>query len=153
VRGLPLEVPDKSISPASSPGAASSMGFTYGFWAVVLLFLLPADLLFTLEIGYDVPSSFPAYKIHPATYLTAFGLVATLRAVLQRKAVSGLAEWKVHIIYVPLTVVCAICSFVSVGTAGASNYIDTFVAAGALAMILATGDLHQRQGLATPSWR
>ena len=93
------------------------------------------------------PSSFPAYKIHPSTYLTAFGLVATLLAVLQRKTVTGLTEWRVPIIYVLLTVVCAMCSFVSVGTAGASNYIDTFVAAGALAMILATGDLHQRRRL------
>ena len=100
-----------------------------------------------LGIGYDVPSSFPAYKIHPATYLTAFGLVATLMAVLQRKTVTGLAEWRVPIIYVLLTVLCAMCSFVSVGTAGASNYIDTFVAAGVLAMILATGDLRQRRRL------
>ena len=147
VRGLSLEMPDKSISVASSPGAASSVGFTCGFMAVVLLFLLPANLLFMLGIGYDVPSSFPAYKIHPATYLTAFGLVATLLAVLQRKTVTGLAEWRVPIIYVLLTVLCAMCSFVSVGTAGASNYIDTFLAAGALAMILATGDLHQRRRL------
>ncbi len=147
MRGLSLEMPDKSISVASSPGAASSVGFTYGFMAVVLLFLLPSNLLFMLGIGYDVPSSFPAYKIHPSTYLTAFGLVATLLAVLQRKTVTGLAEWRVPLIYVLLTVLCAMCSFVSVGTAGASNYIDTFLAAGALAMILATGDLHQRRRL------
>ena len=68
-------------------------------------------------------------------------------AVLQRKKVAGLAEWKVPIIYLLLTVLCAMCSFVSVGSAGASNYIDTFVAAGALAMILATGDLRQRRKL------
>ena len=67
--------------------------------------------------------------------------------MLQRKTVTGLAEWRVPLIYVLLTVLCAMCSFVSVGTAGASNYIDTFVAAGALAMILATGDLHQRRRL------
>jgi hypothetical protein len=114
---------------------------------VLLLFLLPANLLFILGIGYDVPSSFAAYKIHPSTYLTAFGLLATLLAVLQRKTVTGLAEWRVPIIYVLLTVLCAMGSFVSVGTAGASNYIDTFVAAGALAMILATGDLHQSRRL------
>ena len=102
------------------------MGFTYGFMAVLLLFLLPSNLLFALGIGYDLPSSFAAVKIHPATYLTAFGLVATLLAVLQRKTVTGLAEWRVPIIFVLLTVLCAMCSFVSVGTAGASNYIDTF---------------------------
>ncbi len=93
------------------------------------------------------PSSFAAVKIHPATYLTAFGLVSTLLAVLQRKTVTGVAEWRVPIVFVLLTVLCAMGSFVSVGTAGASNYIDTFVAAGALAMILATGDQHQRRRL------
>ena len=50
-------------------------------------------------------------------------------------------------IFVLLTVLCAMCSFVSVGAAGASNYVDTFVAAGALAMILATGDFRQRRRL------
>ena len=43
MRGLSLEMPDKSVSVASSPGAASSVGFTYGFMAVVLLFLLPCQ--------------------------------------------------------------------------------------------------------------
>jgi hypothetical protein len=113
--------------------------------AVLLLFLLPANLLFALGIGYDVTEGFIGNKIHPATYLTTFGLVATLMAVLQRKPVAGLAEWRVPIIYILLTVLCAMCSFVSVGTAGATNYIDTFVAAGILAMILATGDHRQRR--------
>ena len=147
VRGLSLGMSDKSVLAASSPEVASSMGFTYGFMAVLLLFLLPSNLLFQLGIGYDVPDSFAAFKIHPATYLTAFGLVSTLLAVLQRKTVTGFAEWRVPIIFVLLTVLCAMCSFVSVGTAGASNYIDTFVAAGALAMILATGDFRQRRRL------
>lgn len=147
MRGLSLGMYDKPVLLASSPEAASSMGFNYGFMAVLLLFLLPSNLLFQLGIGYDVPDSFAPLKIHPATYVTAFGLVSTSLAVLQRKTVTGFAEWRVPIIFVLLTVLCAMCSFVSVGTAGASNYIDTFVAPGALAMILATGDFRQRRRL------
>jgi hypothetical protein len=147
VRGLSLEMSDRSVLAASSPEVVQSMGFTYGFMAVLLLFFLPANLLFALGIGYDVPNSFAALKIHPATYLTAFGLVSTFLAVLQRKTVTGFAEWHVPIVFVVLTVLCAMCSFVSVGTAGASNYIDTFVAAGTLAMLLATGDFRQRRML------
>ena len=131
---------------APSPDVASSMGFNYGFMAVLFLFLLPSTCCFARD-RYDAPDSFAAFKIHPATYLTAFGLMATLLAVLQRKPVTGLAEWRVPVIFVLLTVLCAMCSFLSVGTAGASNYIDTFVAAGALAMILATGDIRQRRRL------
>ena len=71
------------------------MGFNYGFMAVLLLFLLPSNLLFQLGIGYDVPDSFAALKIRPATYLTAFGLVSTILAVRQRKTVAGFAEWRV----------------------------------------------------------
>jgi hypothetical protein len=147
VRGLSLGMSDKSVLAAPSSEVVSSTGFTYGFMAVLILFLLPSNLLFALGIGYDSPSSFAAVKIHPATYLTAFGLVSTLLAVLQRKTLTGVAEWRVPIVFVLLTVLCAMASFVSVGTAGASNYIDTFVAAGALAMILATGDQHQRRRL------
>jgi hypothetical protein len=147
VRGLSLGMSDKSVLAAPSSEVVSSAGFTCGFIAVLILFLVPSNLLFALGIGYDSPSSFAAVKIHPATYLTAFGLVATLLAVLQRKALTGVAEWRVPIVFVALTVLCAMGSFVSVGTAGASNYIDTFVAAGILAMILATGDQHQRRRL------
>ena len=138
---------DKPVTAASSPDVASSIGFTCGLIAVLLMFLLPGNLLSLLGIGYDSPGSFPAFKIHPSTYLTAFGLMATLLAVLQRKPVAGLAEWRVPVIFILLTVACALCSFLSVGTAGASNYVDTFVAAGALAMILATGGPRQRRKL------
>ena len=66
------------------------MGFTCGLVAVLLLFLLPSNLLFQLGIGYDITNSFAALKIHPATYLTAFGLMATFLAVLQRRNAAGL---------------------------------------------------------------
>jgi hypothetical protein len=147
VRGLTLGMTDKPVTAASSPDVASSIGFTCGLIAVLLMFLLPGNLLSLLGIGYDSPGSFPAFKIHPSTYLTAFGLMATLLAVLQRKPVAGQAEWRVPVIFILLTVACALCSFLSVGTAGASNYVDTFVAAGALAMILATGGTRQRRKL------
>ena len=81
VRGLSLGMSDKSVLAARSSEVVSSTGFTYGFMAVLVLFLLPSNLLFALGIGYDLPSSFAAVKIHPATYLTAFGLVSTLLAV------------------------------------------------------------------------
>ena len=66
MRGLSLEMSDK-LAPAatSSPEAASSIGFTYGFVAVLLLFLLPANLLFLLGIGYDLPDSFAVYRSTP----------------------------------------------------------------------------------------
>jgi hypothetical protein len=121
VRGLSLGMSDKSVLAARSSEVVSSTGFTYGFMAVLVLFLLPSNLLFALGIGYDSPSSFAAVKIHPATYLTAFGLVSTLLAVLQRKTLTGVAEWRVPIVFVLLTALCAMASFVSVGTAGASN--------------------------------
>ena len=143
MRGLALGMSDKPVSAASSPDVASSIGFNCGLIAVLLIFLLPGNLLSLLGIGYDVPDSFAAFKIHPATYLTVFGLMA----VFQRKPVAGLAEWRVPAIFILLTVLSALCSFLSVGTAGASTYVDTFMAAGALAMILATGDTRQRRKL------
>jgi hypothetical protein len=147
VRGLALGMSGKPVSAAPFPDVASSIGFNCGLIAVLLTFLLPSDLLYLLGIDYAAPDSFAAFKIHPATYLTVFGLIATLLAVFQRKPVAGQAEWRVPAIFILLTVLCVLCSFLSVGTAGASNYVDTFVAAGALAMILATGDTRQRRKL------
>jgi hypothetical protein len=108
---------------------------------------LPGNLLFEMGIGYDVPESNAALKIHPSTYLSAIGVMIALLAVYQRKTVTGLAHWRIPIIFIVVISACALSSFVSVGVASSSNYIDTFLAAGLLAMVVATADARQHRKL------
>jgi len=146
-RGLALRAPHEIWGSAVARDTLRVSTFAWGLCAVLSLFLLPGNLLFELGIGYDVPESNAALKIHPSTYLSAIGVMLALAAVYQRKTVPGLAHWRMPIVFIVVISVCALSSFLSVGLASSSNYIDTFLAAGLLAMVVATGDSRQHRML------
>ncbi len=137
--------PVRTRSTASSSATRPGRAFTWAYLAVLSLFLLPPNLLYQFGIDYDTSGGNPATKIRPATYLAVIGAMSALWAMYRSRSGRPFSELRVAITFMVVVAVCAVFSFISVGAASSSNYVDTFLAAGFLTMALDGADVRQRR--------
>jgi hypothetical protein len=110
-------------------------GFVLAGLSLVLSLTVSANLLYVLGIDYAHPGGNPLVKIHPATWAIAGALlllvlpdpVGRLRSAMRRDP--SLAWFMV------LMTMTMIYSAVSVGVSGATVYVESYLAAGVLALV------------------
>ena len=117
--------------------------------AVFLQFLISANTLTWMGIDYDQVGGNPLVKLHPATYILVFA--AFLALFVESPACSGLVRvvratpgLAAFLFLVPL---CAFYSIASVGFSGAAIYIESYFAAGLLAVALEGGTDRQKRAV------
>jgi hypothetical protein len=128
----------------------SRLPFAIGFSAVILHFTVSSNLLYLLGIPYSTPGGNPVTKLHPATYLLA--LASGLLVFADGKpgmVIDRLVREKPSLVaFLVLIPICAFYSIASVGISGAAVYIESYVSAGLLALVLESGSERDRRFLA-----
>lgn len=125
-----------------------SFGLTVA--ALLARMLISANTLLNLHIDYASAGGNPVIKIHLGTYLAALALGVTLvesgdaRAWLRRYVRSAAG----NIIFMIMIVFCIVHMLLSVGKSGAAVYIDSFLCAGLVAMLIEHASIRQRRILA-----
>ena len=124
--------------------------FTIALVAVILQFLFSGNTLAVLGIDYASAGGNPLFKLHPATYLIA--LAAFMVLLLQSPSGSGLVRFfhakPALASFLVLITFCMFYSVANVGFSGAATYIESYVAAGLLAVVLEDGTERQKRALA-----
>ena len=118
--------------------------------AVIVEFAIPSILLTNLGIMYAQPGGTPLVKFHPGTYLVALAAFLTLfgarpagsEFVRLFRATPALA------MFCLLILACGIYSIANVGISGATVYVETYLSAGMLAIVLAHASDRQKRALA-----
>lgn len=109
-----------------------------GLVAVIVEFLISGNTLENLGIDYASAGGNPIVKLHPATYLA--GLAAIMSLVFTRPPGMGvsrlLRQSPALVLYVGLIMFCAFYSMANVGLSGSATYVESYLAAGMLAIAL-----------------
>ena len=112
-------------------------GFGLAALSLVLSLTISANLLYVLGIDYAHPGGNPLVKIHPATWTVVAALVLLMLAAPD--PVGGLRDalrrspalaW-----FLVLMTMTMLYSAVSVGISGATVYVESYLAAGTLALV------------------
>jgi hypothetical protein len=124
--------------------------FGLGLLAVIVEFAISGNSLENLGIDYSSPGGNPLIKLHPGTYLILLGSFLVL--MLARPAGSGLIRFfrstPALASFVVLILFCAFYSIVNDGISGAAIYIESFLSAGLLTLVLEGGTDRQKRALA-----
>jgi hypothetical protein len=124
--------------------------FAIALFAVILEFAVSGNTLESMGINYATPGGNPLIKLHPGTYLAM--IAAFMVLMLARPAGSGLVRFfrgtPALAAFVTLTLFCAFYSIVNVGFSGAAIYVESYLAAGFLAVALEGGTDRQKRSLA-----
>jgi hypothetical protein len=124
--------------------------FAFGLTAVIIEYAISSNTLANLGIDYASPGGNPVVKLHPGTYLAAIGAFMVL--VLARPTGNGVMRCfrntPALAAFMTLTLFCAFYSIVNVGMSGAATYIESYLAAGLLAVALEGGTDRQKRSLA-----
>lgn len=119
-------------------------------FAVILEFAFSGNTLKDLGIDYATPGGNPLVKLHPSTYLVS--VAAFMVLVLVRPAGSGLIRFfratPALASFLVLMLFCAFYSIVNVGFSGAAVYVESYISAGLLAIVLEQGTDRQKRSLA-----
>jgi hypothetical protein len=118
--------------------------------ALIAEFAISGNSLENLGIPYSSAGGNPLFKLHPGTYLVS--LAAFMVLMLARPAGSGLVRlFRVTpalASFLVLILFCAFYSIVNVGFSGAAIYVESYLSAGLLAVVLETGTDRQKRSLA-----
>jgi hypothetical protein len=124
--------------------------FTFGLLAVIVEYAISGNTLADLGIDYSSPGGNPLIKLHPGTYLIFLGAFMVL--ILARPAGSGLIKLfratPGLASFITLVLFCAFYSIANVGISGAAVYVESYLAAGLLAVVLEVGSDRQKRTLA-----
>jgi hypothetical protein len=124
--------------------------FTLGLLAVIVEFAISGNTLANFGIDYASPGGNPLVKLHPGTYLVS--LAAFMVLFLARPAGSGLTRFfkgaPALASFLGLTLFCALYSIVNVGFSGAATYVESYLSAGLLALVIEGGTDRQKRTLA-----
>jgi hypothetical protein len=123
--------------------------FTIGLLAVIVEYAISGNTLADLGVDYASPGGNPLVKLHPGTYLTLIASFMVL--ILTRPAGSGLIRLfratPALASYITLILFCAFYSIANVGISGAAVYVESYLAAGLLAVALEVGTDRQKRTL------
>ncbi|MBS0644284.1 MAG: VpsF family polysaccharide biosynthesis protein [Acetobacteraceae bacterium] len=118
--------------------------------SVILILAISGNSLALLGVRYAETGGLPFEKLHPGTYLVA--LAAMLVLLFRRPAGSGLIrlfrEAPALAMFNVLMLACALYSVANVGISGAAVYIESFLSAGMLAIVLREATDRQKRALA-----
>jgi polysaccharide biosynthesis protein VpsF len=124
--------------------------FWFGLLAVIVEYAISGNSLADLGIDYAAPGGNPLIKLHPGTYLIMIGAFMVL--MMTRPAGSGLIRLFRATPglagFITLILFCAFYSIVNVGISGAAVYVESYLAAGLLAVVLEVGTERQKRALA-----
>jgi hypothetical protein len=123
--------------------------FTLGLLAVVVQYAISGNTLEDLGIDYASPGGNPLVKLHPGTYVIM--IAAFMVLMLARPAGSGLIRLfratPALASFIMLILFCAFYSIANVGISGAAVYVESYLAAGLLAVVLEVGTDRQKRTL------
>jgi hypothetical protein len=123
-------------------------GFTLGFVAVVLTFVLPSSLLVYFGLYSDAPGGSVLTKFHPATYVAVLAAFFALYGSKRSGGITGLFRDRPALAWsVALTMTCAVYSVLSVGISGFALFVETYLSAAFATIALETGAERQRRVL------
>jgi hypothetical protein len=126
------------------------VAFGLGLLAVIVEFAISGNTLENMGIDYDSPGGNPLIKLHPGTYLIL--LASFMLLMLARPAGSGVIRFfkatPALASFVVLILFCAFYSIANDGISGAAIYVESFLAAGLLALVLEGGTDRQKRALA-----
>jgi hypothetical protein len=151
MRGLRTLAPVR-LTDARQSGGNQRMrraAFTMGLIAVIVEYAISGNTLEDLGIDYASTGGNPLVKLHPGTYLILIG--AFMALMLMRPAGSGLVRFfratPALASFVMLILFCAFYSIANVGFNGAAVYVESYLAAGLLAVALEAGTDRQKRTL------
>jgi hypothetical protein len=127
--------------------SASPLPFTLGLLAVACEFTISGNTLSNMGISYSEIGGSPLVKFLPGTYLAVLGAFSSLVGP-SGQLTYLFSKAPVLLLYCALMVFCIVFSAVNVGLTGAGVYVDTYISAGALAMIMVNASDRQRAILA-----
>ena len=115
--------------------------------ALIVELVISGNTLNVMGVDYGSPGGNPIVKLHPATYLVT--LAAFMVVLLARPAGSGairlFRETPALASYLLLILFCAFYSITNVGFSGAAVYIESYISAGLLAIVLEAGSDRQKR--------
>ena len=118
--------------------------FPLGFAAIVMTFALPASLLVYLGLYSDSPADSILTKFHPATYAAVFGAWFALYGSRGGGGMTGLFRERPALAWsLMLILFCAVYSAFCVGFGGVAVYVETYLAAALVTIVLEVGTERQ----------
>jgi hypothetical protein len=147
----------RTLAPLRLGNARSASGnqrlrraaFTIGLLAVIVEYAISGNTLADLGVDYASTGGNPLVKLHPGTYLIL--IAAFMVLMLARPAGSGLVRLfratPALASFITLILCCAFYSIANVGMSGAAVYVESYLAAGLLAVVLEVGTDRQRRTL------
>ncbi len=127
----------------------TNLAFAVGVAAVIAHFVIGNSLLSLLGINSQGPGGNPLVKFHPATYLSLLAaILAITGAPRPGDALARLfADRPGLAAYLVLVPAVTFYAMLSSGIGGSASYVDSFLAAGLLALALETGSDRKRRAL------
>jgi len=106
---------------------------------VILYLVVPANLLVTVGIPYNVPGGSLLLKFHPASYLILLAFMLLLKDAAERRRLSlAMQELPILGVYPIVLIVVMAYTTARFGPSGVGFYIDTFFIAAVLGLVLST---------------
>ncbi|MDR3534625.1 MAG: VpsF family polysaccharide biosynthesis protein [Rhodopila sp.] len=149
-RGLRASLFSGQPAQRAAATRVSAIAFAFAVLAVVVEFCISGNTLTVLGISYSEPGGSPFVKFHPATYLAVMGAVVALAEGSPQDRGLGylLSKAPALLLFCVVIIFCTVFATVNVGLTGAGVYIDTYLSAGALAVVMANASARQRATLA-----
>jgi hypothetical protein len=129
---------------------ASTAAFKFALLAIVAEFCISSNTLTALGIVDGQPGGNPFVKFVPGTYLALLGaMVAIVGGPSPGRRVSYLfSKAPTLILFFASIFACMVFAAVNVGVTGIGVYVDTYLSAGAIAVIMVNASDRQRMILA-----
>jgi hypothetical protein len=145
-RGLRASLYWEGHNQARNGVVTPALPFTLGLLAVAFEFCISGNTLNDLGLSYSQLGGNPLVKFLPATYLAVLGAFASVCYSGQLTYLFSKAS--ALLLFCAIMVFCIVFSGVNVGLTGAGVYVDTYISAAALAIIMVNASDRQRAILA-----
>lgn len=121
------------------PSHQNTLAETMVLLGVILYLVVPANLLLTIGIPYNVPGGSLLLKFHPASYLTLLAFLLMLKDESERRRMAqALRDMPILGVFPVVLIVVMAYTTLQFGTSGVGFYIDTFFIAAILGLVLIT---------------
>ena len=148
VRDRNLVAPPPVTTTRAMSSEPSSYASRLGFIAVVLTFLLPANLLVNFGVYSEFPGGNPLTKFHPATYVAVLAAWLALYGRRHGPGMTGLFRDRPALAWaVALIVAAMIYSGFNFGIGGMALYVESYLGAALLLIAIETGTERQLRAL------
>ncbi len=149
-RGLRASLYKGALPPDQFGGPTSRTAFAVAVLAVIVEFCISGNTLAALGFSDGQPGGNPFLKFVPGTYLALLGAtIAILGGPTPGRRASFLfSRAPALVLFVVLMSVCIIFAVINVGITGIGVYVDTYLSAAGIAVVMANASDRQRAILA-----